>query len=57
MAPEQLEGREVSARSDIYSLGLVLYEMCTGKRAFENAHERAAPPSVSRMAGAGGFQT
>ena len=37
MAPEQLAGTEVSARSDIYSLGLVLYEVFTGKRAFEAA--------------------
>src|SRR5262245_36450065 len=35
MAPEQLEGREVTTRSDIYSLGLVLYEVVTGKKAFE----------------------
>jgi Protein kinase domain len=35
MAPEQLAGREVSAKSDIYSLGLILYEILTGKRAFE----------------------
>jgi len=34
MAPEQLAGKEVSAKSDIYALGLVLYEMFTGKRAF-----------------------
>lgn len=32
MAPEQREGREVSVRSDIYSLGLVLHELFTGKR-------------------------
>src|SRR3974390_140449 len=35
MAPEQLSGKEVSTRSDIYSLGLVMYEIVTGKRAFE----------------------
>ena len=37
MAPEQLAGREVTVQSDIYSLGLVLYEIFTGKRAFEAA--------------------
>ena len=35
MAPEQLEGRETDARSDIFSLGAVLYEMVTGRRAFD----------------------
>lgn len=35
MAPEQLRGKEVTAKSDIYSLGLILYEILTGKRAFE----------------------
>jgi hypothetical protein len=34
MAPEQLAGREVSKRSDLYSLGLVLYELFTGRPAF-----------------------
>ena len=35
MAPEQLAGREVSIRSDLFALGLVLFEIFTGKRAFD----------------------
>src|SRR5207249_1775594 len=35
MAPEQLEGKEADARSDIFSFGALLYEMVTGQKAFQ----------------------
>jgi len=57
MAPEQLSGKEVTVASDIYSLGLVLYEIFTGKRAFEGAtiaelirqQERSSPTNPSEL--------
>ena len=45
-APEQLRGEEVTAKSDIYALGLVLYELFTGKRAYEAAK---SIPDLIRM--------
>ena len=39
MSPEQLEGKDADARSDLWSLGCVLHEMATGRRAFEGASQ------------------
>ena len=48
MAPEQLEGNEADARSDIFAFGAVLYEMVTGKRAFDGKSQASLIGSILR---------
>ncbi len=46
MSPEQVEGKEVDARSDIFSFGAVLYEMVTGRRAFQGKSQLSVASAV-----------
>ena len=57
MAPEQLEGKEADARTDIFAFGAVVYEMATGKKAFEGKSQASViakilesdPPPMSSL--------
>jgi eukaryotic-like serine/threonine-protein kinase len=46
MSPEQLEGKDVDSRSDIFSFGAILYEMATGNRAFEGRSQASLIASI-----------
>src|SRR5215471_14324825 len=46
ISPEQLQGKETDARSDLFSFGCVLYEMLTGKRAFEGESAASVIASI-----------
>ena len=48
MAPEQLEGKDADARTDVFAFGCVLYEMATGKKAFQGASHASLVSAILR---------
>ncbi len=53
MAPEQLEGKETDARTDLWALGAILYEMVTGRRAFEGESQASLVGNIMNAEPAG----
>jgi serine/threonine-protein kinase len=53
MAPEQLEGKEADARTDLWALGAILYEMVTGRRAFEGESQVSLVANIMNSEPAG----
>jgi serine/threonine protein kinase len=49
MAPEQLEGKDADRRTDIFAFGAVLYEMLTGRRAFEGKSQASLIASIMHV--------
>jgi eukaryotic-like serine/threonine-protein kinase len=57
MAPEQVEGKEADTRTDIFAIGVVIYEMATGRKAFEGESKASLtaailtsePPSITKV--------